>query len=280
MGTTTFRAYAKLNLTMEVLSCREDGYHNIRSIMQFISLYDVISIAQADSFSFTCNDEQISNPQNLCVKAYNALAERVSLPPVHIRLDKRVPYMSGMGSGSADCATVLTGLNSVFSLGISTAELMQIGKTLGADVPPCIQGGCLVAEGIGDIITPVPHSTKLFFNVIMPQAQFSTPQMYKKIDDNSLFSTYTQHDEMLHALQSGDIGAVSTLFYNDFQPLTSDNPCIADAVSALVSSGALSASMTGAGSAVFGIYSSEEMAISANDKLNSSGYNTFFCTSI
>ena len=243
--------------------------------MQFISLHDIVEITPAEVFSFWCDDDTINNMDNLSVKAYLALNKLTPVPPVAIRLYKRVPYMSGMGSASADCAAVLTGLNTLFDLQIPIADLLAVGKTLGADVPACVIGGTVLCEGIGEQMTPIQHDTPLYFNIIMPPVAFSTPDMYRKIDQNRLFSTYPHHDQMVTAIQSGDIATIAQSFYNDFVPVATPSECITDNLNILSDAGALGGSMTGAGSAVFGIFTNETDSKNSYDKLLATGLQVY-----
>ena len=145
MEQVTEKARAKLNLTMEVLDRRPDGYHNIRSVMVFLDLWDRVTVEKAPAFSFWCSDPALDGPENLAVRAWEALRARYPAGPVSIRLTKRTPCQSGMGGGSADAAAVLRGLNRLFQLGLSREELCRVGRSLGADVPACVlEGGLLL----------------------------------------------------------------------------------------------------------------------------------------
>ncbi len=276
----TKRAYAKLNLSMEVISKRADGYHDIKTVMDFISLYDEVVITKSENFSFWCDDEKLSNDENLCVKAYNALAVFVDLPAVDIKLYKKVPYQSGMGSGSADCAATLVALCEMFDIKDLPKPLTEIARSLGADVPACLASTRLHASGIGEQIKLLPHNTKFFYNVVMPTMSFSTAEMYKKIDSGAGYSCNDKEQQLISALKSGAANEVAHCFYNDFWRVAEPKAVLQSCMQALNASGALNSSMTGAGSAVFGIYQDEQTSIQACEKLRAQGLNAFNCCSI
>lgn len=280
MDSIKLKAYAKLNLTMEVIDKRADNYHNIRSVMDFITLYDEIEITKADSFSFWCDDENLNNSSNLCVRGYNAIKQVCDISPVEIKLYKKVPYQSGMGSGSADCGAVLRGLCQLFNIDESSIPIMEIGASLGADVPACIHGGRLIAEGIGEKITVLDHNNKFYYNVIMPSVAFSTVDMYNKIDSCGDYSTYDLHQQMLDSLSGYDVAGITDALYNDFTPVAEPQDVITQATKALFESGAVGVSMTGAGSAVFGIYSDKQSCEAGWEILKSTQEKVYNCHSV
>jgi len=166
------KAYAKLNLSLDVLERRPDGYHNLRSIFQFISLHDLVVLNKAQQNSFWCSREGLNNDNNLAVKARDRLAKEYAFGPVEIRVEKHIPSMAGLGGGSADCAAVLNGLNDLFALNIPQQKLLEIAAELGADVPACLVGGLLQADGIGERITPLKAGDTFWFNVVKPEVAF------------------------------------------------------------------------------------------------------------
>ena len=276
----TLKAHAKLNLTMEILGKRSYGYHDIRSVMQFISLFDTIDIEQSDYFRFWCDDCNLLGNDNLAVKAYWLMQPKFDLPPVSISLQKRVPYMSGMGGGSADCAAVLSGLNTLFHLGLSHEQLADFGKTLGADVPACIHGHTLLAEGIGEKITPVQSSHTLHFCVIKPKVSFCTKEMYERMDCDNLFQAVDNTTDIISALASGNPQAVASCFYNSFEQVAMPVEPIETAKQLLLEHGAVGSAMTGAGSAVFGLFADKQTAQSAYTNLLKTGVSVHYCHSL
>ena len=276
MEQVTEKARAKLNLTMEVLDRRPDGYHNIRSVMVFLDLWDRVTVEKAPAFSFRCSDPALDGPENLAVRAWEALRARYPAGPVSIRLTKRTPCQSGMGGGSADAAAVLRGLNRLFRLGLSREELCRVGRSLGADVPACVLEGGVLAEGIGERVTPFSPG-ELHFVVLKPGASFSTPRMYARLDQTPGARPPGDHRAMAAAAAAGDARRVAALLMNHFEGAAEAPEEIARAKSLLVEAGALGASMTGAGSAVFGVFPGREEASRAWEALKGRYPAAFLC---
>lgn len=271
-------ANSKLNLTMEILGKRPDNYHEIRTVMQFLEFGDRLVIEPSREFSFWCDDKELENEQNLAVKAFRLMEQRCKVSPVRIELYKHTPVMSGMGGGSADAAAVLRALNKLWGLGLSLQQLAEMGMELGADVPACVFGGLLLAEGMGERITRLDQSRELWFCVIKPDCAFSTSQMYADIDSRGSFVTGCDLRAFLAAARFGDIPAVAAGLCNGFERVAQPASVIEQAKAKLLESGALAASMTGAGSAVFGIYSDEISARAAHVKLCES-HQAYLCRS-
>ena len=279
------KAFAKLNLTMEVLSKRDDGYHNVRTLMQFISLYDELIFKESENIVFECNDKSIENDKNLVVRAFKLIQsymnERgVAIPNMYIYLDKRVPYMSGMGSGSSDAAMVLYTINKKYNCGLSQEELCRLGKALGADVPACLYGNTLIAEGIGEKIEVLETDNEYHYVIIKPNEAFSTAQMYKKIDEQSIYSDANYTEKLREQIINQD----KLSFYNNFEMVAVPQDIVKKYKDILVDVGAYASSMTGAGSAFFGIFKDEKSAILAQTKLDElnvdSLYSTYCCHSL
>lgn len=280
MNTITINACGKVNLTMEVLGRREDGYHNIRSIMQFITLADTVELTTADKFSFWCSDPALMGEDNLAVKAYRLMENRFGAKPLSIRLHKQIPYMSGLGGGSADCAAVLAGTNHLQKLGVSFKELMEAGKALGADVPPCLAGGTLLAEGIGERVTQLAQKQPLHFVIIKPSVSFSTPEMYGRMDSAAAFARVGGQQSLITAVTEGDAPTVAAGLQNSFEAVVQPREPIKQAKILLLKNKALGASMTGAGSAVFGIFSDEAAAQAAFAAISRTGAEVYCCRSV
>lgn len=280
MEQLVIKAYSKLNITMEVLGRREDGYHDIRSIMQFVSLADTVELTRGEEFSFWCSNSQLCNEDNLAVKAYRLMESRFPVLPVGIRLHKSVPCMSGMGGGSADAAAVLRGICRMNGIELPKEQLLALGAELGADVPACLVGGTLLAEGIGEKLTELVQRKPLHFNVIMPKVAFSTPEMYSKIDRHKSFAAPVSPDIAIKAVEDAAPAQVARIFYNSFEQVAEPGGEISAAKKLLMSSGAYGASMTGAGSAVFGIYMTKESADKAHRYLSGQGETVFRCHSV
>jgi len=274
------KAYAKLNLSLEVLERRLDGYHNLHSVFQFVSLCDNITLEKSDADSFWCSDESLNNESNLAVKARDLLRREVSFGPVSIRLEKHIPTMSGMGGGSADCAAVLKGLNELFELHLSREKLLELGVQLGADVPACIVGGTLLAEGIGEKITPIQQPEPLWFNVIKPDAAFSTGEMYARLNRGTTPIQPRSITPLVEAITRGETMGVGSNLFNSFEAVAEPKEPILQARVALLQTGALGVCMTGSGSAVFGVYSNQETARLGYDTLKQQKKEVYCCCSV
>lgn len=271
-------ANCKINLTMEVLSKRPDGYHNIRSVMQFLDIGDRVELTPAGSFSFWCDDAELCGEHNLAVRAYRLMERLHNVAPVALRLYKSVPCMSGMGGGSADAAAVLRGLNELNGLNLPPEHLAALSAELGADLPACVIGGALLAEGVGERLTPIAQDQPLWFNIIKPEVSFSTPAMYAKLDKGG-FAEEREQSRLIEAMQRGDAQGIAPWLCNSFEAVADPGEAIGSAKELLLSSGALAASMTGAGSAVFGIFKGEQEARGAFERIRGAGAQSYLCHS-
>lgn len=271
MKRTTETAPAKLNLTLDVTGRRPDGYHEIASVEQTVSLYDDVEVCtETGGTSVFCTAQSGENglPQNEENLAWKAAELFFRETGVHangfaIRIFKRIPSQAGMGGGSADAAAVLRALNRLCGEPADTAQLCRIGGLVGADVPFCIVGGACEVRGIGERVRPLPPAPKLHFVICKPPFPVSTPELYRKIDEMPILR-HPDTAAMCEALQKNDASAVGALLENVFEPLVAqEHPEIEAIRRELLSLGALGARMTGSGSAVFGIFSSEKSAQNA-----------------
>lgn len=275
------KAKAKVNLTLEVLNKREDGYHNIRSIFQALSLHDDLKIEKTDddAFELDTNVEKINNNQNIVYKAYAALKERFeSITGVKVTLEKKVPMQAGLGGGSADCAAFLLAMNRLFELGLSMEELKEIGKKLGADVVPCLYDHAVIAEGIGDEITEIDTDFEYDIVIIKPVISCNTKEMYEKLDCMEKTKESCGTDMVVQALKEHNVKQIAENLYNDFETAMLDSALIRQIKEEFTARGALGSLMTGSGSCVFGIFGDKKTALSAYDALKNK-YETYICTS-
>ena len=281
MTKLTLSAYAKINLSLFITGTRDDGYHTLESVMQEISLADTLEMEKIPTgILLSCNKEHIpTNEKNLCWKAANAyLAQAGITGGVKIRLIKRIPDGAGMGGGSADAAAVLKGMMALYPADV---DLFAIGAKIGADVPFCLAGGTYLCEGIGEKLTPVsfPIKKKLFAVVAKNCEGLSTPHIYSLYDktrhgDKTASST----NEFIDAMGSGKLQKVFALMQNDLELCAiSERPDIGALKARLSSLGADAAMMTGSGSAVFGLFLSEEKARDSAEKLTKDGIEAYFC---
>lgn len=252
-------ACAKVNLTLDVLSKRPDGYHDLSSVMQTISLRDDVEIDldTGKPWQICCEKEDIPNDErNLAWKAARLFFDSMGCEPdgLSIRITKRIPSQAGLGGGSADAAAVLRTLNRWKNGPFSVYELCDLGARIGSDVPFCVLGGTALAEGRGEKLTKLPDAPKMFFTVCKPELSFSTPDLFRSLDATAL-SERPETEKMRAALRSADVQSVGKLLCNVFeQAVIRGHPEISRIKTALMTHGALGSLMTGSGSAVYGIF--------------------------
>lgn len=251
------RTPAKLNLALEVLGLREDGYHEVATVMQTISIYDDIKITRRAGDGITLTSSLPFLPldgRNLAARAAGAFFEAAGFScGIEIEISKRIPVGAGMAGGSANAAGVLTGLNELFGVGFSTDEMTEIGRPLGADVAFCLQRGTYLATGVGDVLTKVADMPTCTMVVAKPRHSISTPELYRSFDS---FPPPSHPDikGLIAALPLG-IEQAAPLMANMLEPVAAAQISqIAEMIEDLKKAGAVTALMTGSGSAVFGIF--------------------------
>ncbi|MBE6941885.1 MAG: 4-(cytidine 5'-diphospho)-2-C-methyl-D-erythritol kinase [Ruminococcaceae bacterium] len=249
-------AFAKLNLTLDVLGKRDDGYHDMKSVMQTISIRDDIEIDVGTDkpWNLVCDKEGIpSDERNLAWKAAKVYFDTIGKDPngLEIRITKRIPSQAGMGGGSADAAAVLRALNRHYDHPLSIAALAELGGLVGSDVPFCVLGGTAVVEGRGERLRKLPDMPDCVFVVCKPEFSVSTPELYAKIDE-TVIGKHPDHAAMESAILSGDIGAVAQNLYNVFDPVVTADHLELNYIKSIFNSyGSMGQQMTGSGSAVF-----------------------------
>lgn len=269
------KAFAKINLGLDVIGKREDGYHEVRMIMQTVDIFDRLEINIADSpeirissnLSFLPNDEN-----NLCYKAAKLLFDEFDIKKgITINLEKKIPVAAGMAGGSSDAAAVLVGVNKLFDLKLSTKELMERGVKIGADVPYCVMRGTALSEGIGEILTPLPAMPHCYIVVAKPKINVSTKFVY----ENLRLDTINEHpdiDGMIEAIKADSLEGVAGRLSNVLETVTCrEYPVIEEIKQFLKDRGAMNALMSGSGPTVFGIYSDRPAAFEAVMELRKTG---------
>jgi 4-diphosphocytidyl-2-C-methyl-D-erythritol kinase len=281
--TTLFEpAYAKVNLTLDVLGKRDDGYHELASIMQGISLQDDVEmdVNTGEPWKLSCNLEGIPcDERNLAWKAAKCYCDTLNKDPggLAIRIIKRIPNEAGMGGGSADAAAVLRALNRYFGEPLNIMELADLGGKIGSDVPFCVLCGTAMCEGRGEILRKLPDMPDCFIVVVKPEFSVSTPALYKKIDEVTI-AKRPNHMAMESALISGDLEQVAQNILNVFDPVVSaDHPELDEIKSVMQEYGALTCQMTGSGSATFGIVDDPLCAVAASGVLKKNYAEIFVC---
>lgn len=258
-------AFAKLNLTLDVLGKREDGYHDLQSVMQTISIRDdvEIDVGTGKPWKLLCSVEGIpTDERNLAWKAAKIYCDTLGKDPdgIEIRITKRIPSGAGMGGGSADAAAVLRALNRHYGEPLSILALAELGAQVGSDVPFCTLCGTAMVEGRGERLRKLPDMPDCVFVVCKPEFSVSTPELYQKIDEVAI-AKRPDNGAMESALLAGDLGKVAENVFNVFDPVvTSDHLELNYIKSIFNSYGAVGFQMTGSGSAVFAIMPSFEYA--------------------
>ncbi len=268
----TIKCPAKVNLSLDVVNRREDGYHNLEMIMHTIKLYDTLSITCEESsscqISISSNLHYVPNDErNLCFKAARLFFDETGLnAKVHIDAKKKIPVGAGLGGGSSDAAGTLTALNKIFGFPIEEDRLITLSKSIGADVPFFIRGGCMLAKGIGEVLSPLPLLKDVTFLIAKPDFGISTPWVYK----NLVLSSSTHHPDtqsVIEAIKENNIEKLAKSAGNVLETVTSEKyPDIEKYKSIMKRCGAVYSLMSGSGSAVFGVFSDSEKAKTAYTK--------------
>ena len=271
MDKLELKALGKINLGLDVLGRRDNGYHDVRMVMQTVYLYDQIKIERTKEPGIQLSTNLFYlpvNENNLAYQAANLLMEEFQISEgVKITLDKHIPVAAGMAGGSSNAATVLFGINQMFSLGLSQKELMERGVTLGADVPYCIMRGTMLAEGIGEILTPLPDMPKCYILIAKPPISVSTKMVYEKLDAHEI-QEHPDIDGILHGLENQDLQQIASCMGNVLEKVTIEEyPVIEEIKSVMKDNGALNAMMSGSGPTVFGIYDDKQRAKNAASKI-------------
>ena len=277
------KAHAKINLTLEVLSKREDGYHNIISVMQSISLHDLLHLVPSNKgIKIYCGHPRVPNDEsNLAYKAAEKLLEYTGIKKgVEIRIKKGIPVAAGLGGGSADAAGVLLGLNKLWDLGIHLEDLSSLGMGLGADVPFCIYGGTALARGIGEKITPLPTAPKLDLILIKPPFGLSAGDIYKAYDKMTVDAA-PNHQKLMEGLDRNDTTMIVDNVGNMLQAAAvKARPKIQDLVDILKGVGCPGVFMSGSGPTVCGVVESDTMANDIMTRFSHSPMEVFLATTV
>lgn len=270
----SLKALAKINLGLDVVRRREDGYHEVRMIMQTIQLYDRLDIkrTQEPGIQIQTNLSFLPvNENNLIYKAAKLLMDEFSITDgVSVKLDKRIPVAAGMAGGSTDAAAMLIGVNRLFSLGLTKRQLMERGVQIGADVPYCIMRGTALAEGIGEALSPLPPMVKCPVLIAKPSISVSTKFVYQnlKLDDTTI---HPDIDRLIDDIKAKNLHDIAAHMGNVLETVTIPNyPVIDEIKKHMLSNGAVEAMMSGSGPTVFGLFDDEDTAKKAYKAMRSS----------
>ena len=290
MDSLEVKALAKINIGLDVTGIREDGYHEVRMIMQTVNLFDKLTVKKVKdgTVSMTTNLRFLPvDDDNLCIKAAKLLIEEFGIKEgVEISLEKHIPVAAGMAGGSTDGAAVLFAVNRLFNLGLSRKDLMERGVKLGADVPYCVMRGTALAEGIGEVLTPISPMIKCPVLIAKPGISVSTKQVYEALDARFENVTHPDIDQLIKDIADGDLHAVCSHMGNVLEEVTIPmHPIISDIKQNMKDHGAIGSMMSGSGPTVFGFFEDNKTARAAKEALTQSGMvkqlylTTFFNTS-
>lgn len=270
----SLKALAKINLGLDVVRRREDGYHEVRMIMQTIQLYDRLDIKRTHEpgIQIQTNLSFLPvNENNLIYKAAKLLMDEFSITDgVSVKLDKRIPVAAGMAGGSTDAAAMLIGVNRLFSLGLTKRQLMERGVQIGADVPYCIMRGTALAEGIGEALSPLPPMVKCPVLIAKPSISVSTKFVYQnlKLDDTTI---HPDIDRLIDDIKAKNLHDIAAHMGNVLETVTIPNYPVLDEIKKhMLSNGAVGALMSGSGPTVFGLFDDEDTAKKAYKAMRSS----------
>ena len=258
------KAYAKINLGLDVLRRRPDGYHEVKMIMQTVGIYDVLTFAKSDTpgITLTVNHEELPcDKNNLIYKAAELVMQAYDIKEgVKIGLEKNIPIAAGMAGGSTDAAAVFHGLKELFELPMDLEEMKRLGVKIGADVPYCIVGGTALSEGIGEILTELTAPPKAYLVIAKPDINVSTKFVYENLHADTLMY-HPDIDGMVEALEQGDLRGITDRLGNVLETVTEkEYPVITQIKELLKEKGAENALMSGSGPTVFGIFREEATA--------------------
>ncbi len=263
MDFITLKAYAKINLALDVIGKRADGYHDVRMIMQTVKLYDKVSIKRTTNTDIVIKTNLHylpTNENNIVYTAAKLFKETYQINDgLYINLEKRIPVAAGMAGGSSDAAATLWGLNTLFDMNIPMDELMKLGLKLGADVPYCLLRGTALSEGIGEILTPLPAAPNFHCLIVKPPVSVSTKFVYENLELDKAES-HPDVDGMVEAIKAEDMNEIASRLGNILETVTlKAHPEIITIKEAMLSFGALNSLMSGSGPTVFGLF--DDLAI-------------------
>ncbi len=288
--TAIVKARAKINIILDVVGKRDNGYHDIRTVMQTLDLHDIVTVRRLrekdgsnSGISLITNSDKIPKDNtNLAYRAAECMKKRYSLGDgIEIQIDKNIPVAAGLAGGSADCAAVILGIKDVFNLNISEGILSEIAAALGADVPYCLKGGTFLAEGIGEKLTKLSSFPFMYVLVVKPDISVSTPWVYKNFDSVGK-KEFPNVDRMIDCISNSNINGICESVCNVLESVTVFKyPIIDDIKRSMIDKGALTAMMSGSGPSVFGLYRDRDTCAGASEYISGKfGFEECFVTEI
>ena len=274
MNSIALKAYAKINLGLDVLRRLENGYHEVKMVMQNVGIYDELTLTKTlrDITVETNHAELPADENNLVYKAAKLMFDEFQLPGgLHIQLEKNIPIAAGMAGGSTDAACVIKGIRELYGLDVSTERLMKLSVSIGADVPYCILGGTALSQGIGEILTPLSPMPHCHILVAKPDINVSTKFVYEHLDAQGV-DKHPDIEAMVTAIQAGDLTGILPHMENVLETVTIPaHPIIQEIKQLMITYGADASLMSGSGPTVFGIFTDETKAKEAYTKLCETG---------
>lgn len=269
------KAYAKINLGLDVIRRRTDGYHEVKMIMQTVGIYDLLTFQKSREpgiFITIDNEELPTDKNNLIYRAAQMIMAEYDIQEgVEILLEKNIPIAAGMAGGSTDAAAVFHGMKELFGLDMTREKMKETGVKIGADVPYCIEGGTALSEGIGEILTPLPAPPSAYLVIAKPDIHVSTKFVYENLHADTL-SFHPDIDGMVQALKEGDLRGITERMSNVLETVTvKEYPVISHIKEEMIQAGAKNALMSGSGPSVFGIWENEEKARQAFLRIKEAG---------
>lgn len=285
MDSLNYKARAKINLGLDVCKRLENGYHEVKMIMQTVDIYDELILTKRHEpdiiLIVNSKDDLGKTEDNLIYKAAKLMREHYGIEHgIEISLKKNIPVAAGMAGGSTDAAGVMLAMNELFGLNRSKKELMELALPLGADIPFCIMGGTALAEGIGELLTPLPAPPHASLVVVKPPIMVPTGKVYQSLDLNGL-KTHPDIDGIVQALGNGDLEGIVRRMENVMETVTErEFPIITDIKKMLTGNGALGAMMSGSGPSIFGVFTDAAMAQAAAEYVDRTLQQKGICAQI
>ncbi len=277
------RAYAKINLSLDVLRTLDNGYHEVQMVMQTVSLYDLVTVTKIDKgIEISTNLPFLpTDKNNLAYKAAEEFFSYTKIDPcVHIDISKRIPVGAGLAGGSSNASAVLKALNKLFDTKLSLKKLCDIGVKIGADVPYCVLGGTRLAEGIGEKLSPLPKMPPCYILLVKPSFSISTKSVYDKIDSVKNYR-HPDTDRLIKGICESDIDKIASSMGNVLEEVSlADYPVLSNLKEELRSLGAIGTQMSGSGPTVFGIFKTAEAVQKAKETLWGKYKTVYICTPV
>lgn len=268
------KAYAKINLGLDVVRRREDGYHEVRMIMQSIGLYDTLDVSAEDTPGIRITTDNTTLPtdkDNLIYKAAKLLMDEYNIDKgLCVNLNKNIPIAAGLAGGSTDAAATMKAVNEIFGLGLSEDELMKRAVKIGADVPYCILGGTAISEGIGEILTPINPCPACHVLIAKPPVGVSTKYVYQNLQIDKI--VHPDIDSIIEGISKSDIRMVADNLGNVLESVTvALHPVINDIKKMMTDAGAMASLMSGSGPTVFGMFTDKDDAVKCYELIKNEG---------